>query len=91
MLISAAPEFKMLKNPVLRKTINRIDIRGMLNREEQPVPEFMAAIHRLEEKRILEVIAPFIPAPLLDKSLSLGYSHWLDKRGKEEYRIYFHK
>ena len=127
-LISSAPEFKKLKNPILRKTIARItnisqaatigglnveelvnrlrekagqgnieqlddtgmkylticpdwfkkeavvstiDIREMLNRDEQPVHEVLSAIKRLKENEILEIIAPFIPAPLLDKTLSL--------------------
>jgi len=147
-LIASAPEFKKLKNPVLRKTIARItnisqaaiignlnvdelvnrlrervgqgsleqldesgtkyvttcpewfrreavvqtiDIREMLNRDEQPVHEVLAAIKRLSENEILEIIAPFIPAPLLDKTLSLNYKHWLDKKAEGEYRIYFSK
>jgi hypothetical protein len=147
-LMSSAPEFKKLKNPVLRKTIaritnigqaatigglnveelvnrlrekvgqgtieqldetgakyvtvcpswfskeavvNTIDIREMLNRDEQPVHEVMAAIKRLNEDQILEVIAPFIPAPLLDKTLSLDYKHWLSKKSEGEYSVYFKK
>ena len=147
-LISSAPEFKKLKNPVLRKTIARIttigqaaiigglnveelvnrlrekagqgslgqidesgakyvttrpiwfrkeavshtiDIREMLNKGEQPVHEVMAAIKRLNENEILEIIAPFIPAPLLDKTLSLDYKHWLDKKGEGDFRVYFIK
>lgn len=147
-LMSSAPEFKKLRNPVLRKTITRItsisqaavigglnveelvnrlrkkvgqdnihqldetdnkyvtecpdwfnkdlvtatiDIREMLNRDEQPVHEVMAAIKKLDEKDILEIVAPFIPAPLLDKTLSLEYKHWLDKRSETEYRVYFKK
>jgi uncharacterized protein (DUF2249 family) len=147
-LIASAPEFKKLKNPVLRKTIARItnisqaaiignlnvdelvnrlrervgqgsleqldesgtkyvttcpewfrreavvqtiDVREMLNRDEQPVHEVLAAIKRLSENEILEIIAPFIPAPLLDKTLSLNYKHWLDKKAEGEYRIYFSK
>jgi uncharacterized protein (DUF2249 family) len=147
-LIGSAPEFKKLKNPVLRKTITRItnisqaatigglkveelvnrlrekvgqgnidlmddtavkyvtacpgwfrkeavvntiDIRDMLNRDEQPVHEVLSAIKRLNENEILEIIAPFIPAPLLDKSLSLEYKHWLNKKADDEYRIYFSK
>lgn len=147
-LISSAPEFKKLKNPVLRKTITRItnlsqaatigglnveelvnrlrekagqgnleqldetgtkyvtscpdwfrkeavvntiDIREMLNRDEQPVHEVMAAIKKLNENEILEIIAPFIPAPLLDKTLSLEYKHWLDKKAEGEFRVYFSK
>jgi len=145
-LIASAPEFRKLKNPVLRKTIARItsigqaaiigglsveelvnrlrekvgqgktdqlddtgtkyltdcpawynkdavvsiiDIREMLNRGEQPVHEVLAAIKKLGDHEILEIIAPFIPAPLLDKSLSLGYKHWLDKKTEGECKIYF--
>lgn len=147
-LIGAAPEFKKLRNPVLRKTITRItnisqaatigglnveelvnrlrekvgqgnidqideagtkyttlcpdwfskeavvktiDIREMLNRDEQPVHEVLASAKKLGENEILEIIAPFIPAPLLDKTLSLGYKHWLDKKSEGEYRVYFRK
>ena len=147
-LIASAPEFKKLKNPVLRKTIARItnisqaatignlnveelvntlrekvgqgsleqldesgtkyintrpewfrkeavmqtiDIREMLNRDEQPVHEVLSAIKRLNENEILEIIAPFIPAPLLDKTLSLNYKHWLDKKTEGDYRVYFMK
>jgi len=147
-LIDSAPEFKKLKNPLLRKTITRItnisqaaiignlnveelvnrlrekagqnrleqlddngtkyvttcpgwfikeavaqtiDIREMLNRGEQPVHEVLAAIKKLNENDILEIIAPFIPAPLLDKTLSLEFKHWLDKKSDSEYRVYFKK
>jgi TusA-related sulfurtransferase len=147
-LIDSAPEFKKLKNPVLRKTITRItnigqaatigglnveelvnrlrekvgqntleklddtgtkyvtecpvwfrkeavsqtiDIREMLNKGEQPVHEVLAAIKKLNESEILEIIAPFIPAPLLDKTLSLEYKHWLDKKSDSEYLVYFSK
>lgn len=145
-LINAAPPFKKLKNPVLRKTITKItslsqaatigglkveelvnrlrneigqtttetmeveggnyttekpawfdedrvvetiDIREMLNAGEQPVHEVLSAIKRLKNKEILKVIAPFIPAPLIDKSLSMNYQHWLNKQAGEEYWVFF--
>ena len=148
LLISSAPEFKKLTNPLLRKTITRItnisqaatigglnvetlvnilrekvgqgnieqlddsshkyvttppgwfskdsivrtiDIREMLNKDEQPVHEVMAAIKTLGGNEILKIIAPFIPAPLLDKTLSLDYKHWLEKRPEGLYNIYFIK
>lgn len=147
-LISSAPEFARLRNPVLRKTIaritnisqaavigglnveelvnrlrhkvgqdnieqnddtakkyvtecpswyrresvvNSIDVREMLNRDEQPVHEVMAAIKKLGENEILEITAPFLPAPLLDKTISLEHSHWVDKKSEGDYRIYFRK
>ena len=147
-LITSAPEFKKLKNPVLRKTIarittiaqaatvggldvqilvnrlrekvgqdtvdqlddtggkyvtvcpawykkeavvNTIDTNEMLNRGEHPVHVVLAAIKELKENEILEIIASFIPAPLLDKTLSLQYKHWLDRKSDSEFRIYFMK
>jgi hypothetical protein len=147
-LIDLAPEFRKLKNPVLRKTIARItnlsqaatigglnieqlvnalrekagqgnieqidytgskyvtacpgwfkkesvirtiDIREMLNRNEQPVHEVLSSVKMLGDNQILEVIAPFIPAPLLDKSMSLAYHHWIDRKGEGDFRVYFMK
>ncbi len=147
-LISAAPEFKKLRNPVLRKTITRItnigqaatigglqveelvnrlrnkvgqgsleqiddtgskytvekpewfsedkvaetiDIREMLNKGEQPVHVVLSAVKNLNDGEILEILAPFIPAPLIDKTLSLSYKHWLDKNDQSAFRIYFAK
>ena len=71
--------------------IASIDIREILNRGEQPVHEVIAAARTLGNSGILEVIAPFIPAPLIDKTLSLGFNHWVDERGETEYRVYFRK
>ena len=147
-LLEMAPQFKKLKNPILRKTItkitnlnqaatiaglnveemvkklrkaigqeyfnqnaetgtkytmkqpvwfdekavvNNIDIRSMLHQGEQPVHEILSQVKLLKEGEILEVIAPFIPAPLIDKTLSLGYRHWLKKVSVEEFRVYLKK
>lgn len=145
-LIAAAPPFRKLKNPVLKRTITRIttvaqaatigglqveelvnrlrtaagqdildafsgeetdyntdkpswyseekiaktiDIREMLHAGEQPVHEVLSAMKKLSEGEILEVIAPFIPAPLLDKASSLEYVHWLHNVSEEEFLVYF--
>ncbi|MCF8371691.1 MAG: DUF1858 domain-containing protein [Bacteroidales bacterium] len=73
------------------KVSESIDIRDMLNAGEQPVHEVLSALKKLKEDQILKVIAPFIPVPLIDKSLSLSYQHWLDTKGEEEYWIFFCK
>lgn len=147
-LIEIAPQFKKLKNPVLRKTIARVtslsqaaivggvkveemvtklravigqntttaietesnaynvekphwfiesaiadtlDTREMLNAGEHPVHEVLSSIKKLEDNEILKVIFPFIPAPLLDKTISLQYNHWLLEKDNDEYIIYFKK
>ena len=145
-LISKAPEFKHLKNPLLRNTIARVttvaqaatiggiavdalvnelraqlgqathetteeagstytteqptwfnpgdiqttlDVGILLNRGEQPVHEVLAGLRKLEDDEILEIEAPFIPAPLIDKATSLGYDHWLKQETGENCHIYF--
>lgn len=144
-LIDIAPEFKKLKNPILRKTIARvtnisqaavvgnvavdkvvsrlrkevgqdgvavsdeettkylivepewfhlrhvvgfINIGEILNRGEQPVHEVLGLLKKLGEEEILEVAAPFVPAPLIDKALGLGYLHYL-KPQDDGYRVFF--
>lgn len=147
-LIAAAPPFRKLKNPVLRKTVARIttigqaatiggvnvdklvnvlrkevgqselhtldmgahhinterpdwfspdkvvqtiDINDILKKGEQPVHEVLTAVKKLKDDEVLMIVAPFIPAPLIDKSISLGYNHWMDKKSEEECIVYFRK
>ncbi|MEE4116988.1 MAG: DUF1858 domain-containing protein [Marinilabiliaceae bacterium] len=147
-LIKAAPQFRKLKNPLLRKTIARVtslsqaaiiggvkvedlinalreaaghqlqdsyaeeersynfevpdwfspdavreemDISDMLNAGEQPVHEVLSAIKKLNEGQILEINSPFIPAPLIDKAIGLGYSYWISEVAEDEFIVYFRK
>lgn len=71
--------------------VKAIDIRDMLHAGEQPVHEVLSAIKQLGNEDILKVIAPFIPAPLLDKSIGMEYKHWLKKINEEHYVVYFLK
>lgn len=70
------------------KEVATIHISDMLNQGEQPVHEVLSAVKKLDENEMLKVVAPFIPAPLIDKSLSMGYQHWLDKKSDDLYWIY---
>lgn len=40
---------------------------------------------------IYEVIAPFIPAPLIDKAISLNIKHWLNEEHSDLFFVYFMK
>lgn len=148
LLISAAPPFKKLKNPVLRRTIARVtslgqaatigglnveelvntlreevgqagvadlasdenkynteqpawfsadsiketlDIREMLDEGEQPVHSVLSSLKKLKEGEVLETIAPFVPAPLIDKATGLQYRHWIVENQTEEVMVYFTK
>ena len=48
-------------------------------------------LNKLKIDDIYQVIAPFIPAPLIDKATSLNIAHWIDKKGEELYHVYFRR
>lgn len=145
-LIAYVPEFKKLKNPLLRKTVARIatlqqaaaigkvevetlinrlreevgqdkldsqadspynmeqpvwydetaihtslDVRLMLSQGEHPVNQVVADFKQMPEGKIYKMIAPFLPAPLIDKLSSLEAKHWIDQDSAGAYLIYFYK
>lgn len=73
------------------KVVERIDTREMLNKGEHPVHVVLAAAKKLNDDEILEITTPFIPAPLIDKAVSLEFKHWLEKVSEGEFRVYFSK
>lgn len=73
------------------KVTSETDIREMLASGEQPVNQVMSELHHLPQGKILKLIAPFLPAPLIDKATSLSISHWLVKETDEKFIIYFYK
>jgi hypothetical protein len=63
----------------------------MLAQGEHPVNQVIADLNQLEKGAIYKLIAPFLPAPLIDKALSLDVKHWVVKENDESYLIYFYK
>ena len=73
------------------KIIQEFDTREMLAAGEHPVNQVLADLHKMPEGSIYKLIAPFIPAPLIDKASSLKVSHWLVKENEELFFVYFFK
>jgi uncharacterized protein (DUF2249 family) len=65
------------------------DIREMLHAGEHPVNQIISDLKDLKSGEIYVVIAPFLPAPLIDKAQSLNFKHWVDKQSDELYKICF--
>jgi uncharacterized protein (DUF2249 family) len=76
---------------IQEKISKSLDIREMLNRGEQPVNLVISDINQLSAGEIYEVIAPFIPAPLIDKASSLNIQHWVLEEHSELFKVYFQK
>jgi hypothetical protein len=61
----------------------------MLSNGEQPVNQVMADLKSMTSRTIYKLIAPFLPAPLIDKAASLEMDHWVDKKAEDLFLIYF--
>ena len=68
-----------------------LDAKTMLSAGEQPVNQVMADLKEMKKGTIYKLIAPFLPAPLIDKATSLEIKHWIVKENDESYVVYFYK
>ena len=71
------------------RVVAELDVRGMLAEGEQPINQVIAELQTLGQGDIYRLVAPFMPAPLVDKASSLGFSHWVTHKDDQEFVIYF--
>jgi hypothetical protein len=71
------------------RVVAELDARSMLAEGEQPVNQVIADLNALAPGDIYKLVAPFMPAPLVDKASSLGVSHWITEKDNQELIIYF--
>jgi hypothetical protein len=72
------------------KIVQELDVRDMLAVGEHPVNQVMADLKKLPANSIYKMIAPFLPAPLIDKASSIEAKHWVVKEREDVFIIYFH-
>lgn len=73
------------------KVTVEFDVREMLAKGEHPVAQVMEDLKKQKEDEIYQLIAPFLPVPLIDKAASLNFIHWINKENDELFHIYFIK
>jgi hypothetical protein len=71
------------------KVTGQLDAREMLNRGEHPVSQVLADLQHMPDNEIYELVAPFFPAPLIDKATGLGFLNYVVELSPEEFRIFF--
>jgi hypothetical protein len=71
------------------RVVGGLDAASMLAAGEHPINQAIADLQALAPGDIYKLVAPFVPAPLVDKASSLGLSHWVTKQGDREYVTYF--
>ena len=67
------------------------DAKEMLSVGEQPVNQVISDLNHMENGKIYKLIAPFLPAPLIDKATSLKIDHWVEKIDEQNFNVYFYK
>lgn len=68
-----------------------LDAQEMLAAGEHPVNQVMADLKQLPEGKIYKLLAPFLPAPLIDKATSMSVQHWVNEISETEFEICFFK
>jgi len=78
---------KWYKNEKVTKSF---DARDMLARGEHPVNQVISDLSEIGVTEIYELIASFLPVPLIEKGASLGFEHYVVEEG-ELVKVYFRK
>ena len=73
-------------NPTKYKTL---DVRPLLKRGEEPFPLIRQRVDSLKPGQGLTVIAPFMPATLVELLKSEGFLATLERRGDGAYMVNF--
>jgi hypothetical protein len=61
------------------KISDHFDAIRMINAGDSPMNEILQRAKKLEEGNILELVTPFVPAPILEILIEKGYPVWVKK------------
>ena len=75
----------------ISKVNKTIDARPMLEAGEEPVKFVFKELNKLGTGEILELITPFVPAPLITMAQQKGYQVWTKSVSENEFSNYFLK
>lgn len=71
--------------------VDKADAAEILDKGEEPVYVVLPALKNLPQGKIYLLVAPFLPAPLIEKAASLGCRTWISKQENGKYHAYFSK
>jgi hypothetical protein len=67
----------------------RFDVRELLARGVEPFPEIHRRVTALKPDEGLIIIAPFLPAPLVEKLAGEGFSSKVERGQGADWMVYF--
>jgi uncharacterized protein (DUF2249 family) len=65
------------------------DTRPMLAQGDHPVNQVITDLKLLNQGQLYEMIASFVPVPLIEKAQSLGFDHWVKQDQEDLVCVYF--
>ena len=74
-----------------QKISTTLDVRPMLEAGEHPVHQVISELNQLPDGEIYKLVASFLPVPLIEKAISLDYTHYYEVVSENEFNIYFIK
>jgi len=74
--------------PPLSK-FKRFDVRPLLKRGEEPLPQILQRVQALDSEEGIIVIAPFLPSPLIELLGSQGFASKVERGEGASWIVYF--
>lgn len=67
----------------------RLDVRPLVAAGEEPLPAIRRRLGQLKRGQGLAIVAPFLPAPLIELLGSEGYASRVERAGGAAWIVYF--
>jgi uncharacterized protein (DUF2249 family) len=67
----------------------KLNVKPILKKGEHPFPAIQNALQSLAKGEGLELIAPFLPSPLIEKMDSEGYAYRVEHQPKGDWIVWF--
>jgi uncharacterized protein (DUF2249 family) len=67
----------------------RIDVRRLLRRGEEPLAVILQRVNDLKADEGLTIIAPFLPSPLIERLRGEGFEVKIERGNGSDWIVYF--
>jgi len=71
------------------KIAESLDARPIINSGGHPLDTVIKAVKNIQNGSIYELVTPFLPMPLIDKVVALGYESWSTQAEPDVFKTYF--
>ena len=88
--IDQAPKPELLDRVPESRQVH-VDVREDIRRGQEPFTKVMAAVKTLDPDQVLVLRTPFEPIPLYDVLGKRGFAHWTDRRGADDWSVWFYR